>query len=491
MNERIDNSTQFKEEVQHAFGSTEDFVLKAIEIGSKDGFLCYLTSMTDSSLITDKILDPLHLHSVTINNETTLESIAQQLFAGTTYATHIQKDDLFSEILSGNVLICLEGFKSFISVKIGINEKRSIEEPSTQTIIRGPKEGFVEDVGTNISLLRKKIKNTSLRFESFTIGDDTATSVYLSYINSIANPKIVSEVRKRVEDIKTNTVLDSSTIEEYITDKTLTPFPLIYNSERPDIIAADLTEGKVAILVDGSPFVLTMPCTLNDFMSMSEDYYHQFMMGTLVRVLRYFALIISLFLPSIYVAIITFHHEMLPTPLLISVISQREAIPFPAVVEALLMEITFEILREAGVRMPRAVGGTISIVGGLVIGQAAVEAGLVSNFMVIVVALTAISSFVSPVYSFASAPRILRFVVILAAAIFGLYGVILFMIILVGHLASLRSFGVGYLAPVAPISVKDQKDIFFRAPAWLMSKKPTYLKTKQQDSSNNREGGTT
>lgn len=480
MNERINNSTQFKEVVQQTFGDTDDLTLKQIQVDSKKGFMCYLTSMTDSLLITEKILEPLNKSSIAIHHETTIESLALHLFSGITYELYSQKQDLVNEVLKGSVLIFLDGFEGFLSITIGINEKRSIEEPSTQTIIRGPKDGFVEDVQTNITLLRKKIRNASLHFELFTIGEDTSTSVYLSYIKDIADNKIVKEVRKRLEKIDINAVFDSSTIEELISDETLTPFPLIYNSERPDMIAADLAEGKVAILVDGSPFVLTMPCTLNDFMSMSEDYYHHFMMGTLVRILRYFALIISLFLPSFYVAIINFHHEMLPTPLLISVVSQREAVPFPAVVEALLMEITFEILREAGVRMPRAVGGTISIVGGLVIGQAAVEAGLVSNFMVIVVALTTISSFVSPVYSFASAARILRIILIITASIFGLYGVILSMIILVSHLASLRSFGVGYLTPVAPLNVKDQKDIFLRAPAWMLSKRPSYLKERQK-----------
>lgn len=493
MNLQIKDLEQFEETVKNAFGDTTDLIIKPINVGMKQGIIAYLSSMTDSSLLAEKILDPLtQLPKENVKEGDTLEQIGTQLFSSS-YDTFLLSDDLLKNITNGHVTIYIEGLQGFLSIIIGVSDKRSVEEPSSQTVVRGPKDGFVEDVQTNITLLRKKIKSPDLRFESYTLGEDTSTMTYIAYMNNITNSKILNEVRKRIKDIQTEAVFDSSNIDEFIRDKALTPFPLIYNSERPDKIASDLTEGKVVVLVDGSPFVLSMPCTLNDYMSVSSDYYHHFFMGTFLRLIRYFAFLISVFLPSIYVAVITFHHEMLPTQLLISVISQREGIPFPAVVEALLMEISFEILREAGVRMPRAVGGTISIVGGLVIGQAAVEAGLVSNFMVIVIALTAISSFVSPVYAFSSAARLIRFIVLFMAATFGLYGVLIFMIILVGHLASLRSFGVSYLAPVAPLNLNDQKDIFFRAPYWMMSKRPSYLKTKQtkkqpSEQSPNQEG---
>lgn len=240
-------------------------------------------------------------------------------------------------------------------------------------------------------------------------------------------------------------------------------------------MAAHLLEGKAAILLDGSPFVLVAPTVMIDFFQSPEDYYQPYYMGSFIRMVRYLSFFIALMLPAFYLSIITYHHELLPTQLLISLAAQREGVPFPAVVEVMMMEITFEIIREAGIRMPRAVGQAVSIVGALVIGQAAVEAGIVSNTLVIVVALTDLSSFASPVYALAVAVRILRFILILLAAVFGLYGMVLGLIIMVAHLASLRSFGVPYLAPVAPLIVEDLEDVFVRFPIWAMKWRPGYL----------------
>jgi spore germination protein KA len=246
-------------------------------------------------------------------------------------------------------------------------------------------------------------------------------------------------------------------------------------------VASNLLEGKIAILVDGTPFVLVVPAVLVDFFSIAEDYYQNFMMGSFLRMIRYLSFMIALITPSLYVGILTFHHELLPTPLLLGIIAQREGVPFPAVIEVLLMEVTFEILREAGVRMPRAVGQTVSIVGALVIGQAAAEAGIISNIMVIIVAITAIANFVSPTYSFAAAARLLRFLLIIVSAFLGLYGVLIVLVFIVAHLSSLRSFGVPYLSPVAPFIIEQQKDVFFRFPVWSMRKRPAYLKSQNPE----------
>ena len=229
-------------------------------------------------------------------------------------------------------------------------------------------------------------------------------------------------------------------------------FPFLLNTERPDSACANLLEGKVIIIVDGSPFALISPVVFTDFFQSSEDYYQPFVMGSFIRFIRYISFMIALILPSLYVAISTFHHELMPTQLLISIQAQREGVPFPAVVGVLVMELTFEVLREAGVRMPRAVGQTVSIVGALVIGQAAVEAGLVSNVLVIVVAFTAIASFVSPIYNFSISTRLLRFVIFFAAPFFGLYGVLVFLVLMVIHLISLRSFGVALFSACCPIN---------------------------------------
>jgi spore germination protein KA len=290
----------------------------------------------------------------------------------------------------------------------------------------------------------------------------------------------LQEARSRLKAIDIHSVLDSGNIEEAITDTSFTPFPLIFNTERPDVVASGILEGKIGIIVDGSPFVLIIPAVLTDFFQSSEDYYQPFLMSSFIRIIRYVSFMVALILPSLYVGVTTYHQELLPTDLLISIQAQREGVPFPAVIEILIMELTFEILREAGVRMPRAVGQTVSIVGALVIGQAAVEAGLVSNVLVIVVSFTAIASFVSPIYNFSISTRLLRFILIFFASVAGLYGIILFLIFMVAHLVSLRSFGVPYLTPIAPLIVEDQQDVFVRFPIWSNRTRPTYLKTKQE-----------
>ncbi|WP_096200816.1 spore germination protein [Bacillus sp. FJAT-45350] len=487
------NIGEMKKKLESTFGKTYDFMIEHIEVGHKIGIICYLTSMTNSNTIAEKLTVPL---TNSINKEHNIRSekdwydLFHTVFPGTDHQIIEYENEVYEQLLDGKIILLLDGLSKALSIKVTTSNYRSIEEPSTQTIIRGPKDGFVEDIETNVSLIRRRIKNPSLRFEQFVIGSETRTTVYISYMEGIVNQSIVEEVRTRLSDINTNAIFESANIEDFITDKSLTPFPLLFNTERPDAISAHLLSGKIAIIVDGTPFTLTVPCVFTDFVTSPEDYYQPFMMGSLIRAVRYLAFFIALLLPAVYVGIITYHHEMIPTELLISLATQREGIPFPAVIEALLMEVTFEILREAGIRMPRAVGGTISIVGGLVIGQAAVDAGIVSNIMVIVVALTAISSFVSPVYSFAIATRLLRFIFILLSAVLGLYGVLLGLVLMVAHLASLRSFGVPYLAPVAPMIPHDQEDVLIRLPAWMMKKRPELLRTENSEKQSNAESPT-
>ncbi|PZD94187.1 spore germination protein [Paenibacillus sambharensis] len=477
-----------RREFNELFGETKDLRLEELQIGQKQAMLCYLLTITDAQLLTQRVLQPIGQlpsdQSVAGTDE--LEMLCARMLGGSAHIIIQTNQDAVQKMLEGYSVIFIEGVGAAVAVFTEGGGQRGIQEPTTQTIVKGPKDGFVEDLRTNLSLLRKRIRNHKLRIETFTIGTDTGTNVCLVYMKSIANEGIVDEARKRLSDIHTNAIFETGNIEEFIADKTLTPFPTVYSTERPDAVSAHLVSGKAAILVDGTPFAITLPTVFNDFMVAPEDYYQSFLMGSFLRFIRYLSFMFALMLPSLYVSVITYHHELIPTPLLISVIAQREGVPFPAVVEAFLMEVTFEILREAGVRMPRAVGGTISIVGGLVIGQAAVEAGIISNTMVIVVALTAISSFVAPYYIFSISSRLLRFGLIVLGGVFGLYGVFLGLMVMVGHLCSLRSFGVPYLAPIAPFILKDQKDIFFRLPVWASKLRPQMLKpagaVKQQES---------
>jgi len=308
--------------------------------------------------------------------------------------------------------------------------------------------------------------------KSMKIGSYTNTDVVIAYIEGLADHTLIEEVENRLQRIEIDSVLESGYIEELIEDNSYSPFPQLVNTERPDVAAANLLEGRVVILVDGTPFVLIAPISFFSLLQSPEDYYQRYMISSIIRILRFVFMVLSLLLPSLYVAVLTYHQEMVPTALLISVASSRESVPFPALVEALMMEVTFEALREAGVRLPKQVGAAVSIVGALVIGQAAVQAGLVSAPMVIVVAITGVSSFMVPHYTQGIALRMLRFPIILLAGTLGLLGVMLGVITIVVHLCTLRSFGIPYLTPIAPVKGRELKDALIRAPWWKMDTRP-------------------
>lgn len=317
------------------------------------------------------------------------------------------------------------------------------------------------------------------------IGTVTKTDVSIMYINGIAKEGIVEEVKKRLKGINIDSILESGYIEQLIEDQVMTPFPTLDHTERPDKVAGNLLEGGVAIFVNGTPFVLMAPALFIQFFQSVEDYFARFDIASSIRLLRIIIFFISLIPPALYVAATTYHQEMIPTDLLVIIAAQRETVPFPAFVEAFIMEIIFEILREASLRMPKAIGATMSIVGALVIGQAAVQAGIVSPAMVIIVSITAIASFATPSYSMAISARLLRFVFIICAGTLGFYGMVLVFFVVVVHLCSLRSFGVPYMSPLAPLNPEGLGDTFFRRPMWALKYRPKFL------SSNNnlkREG---
>ncbi|MFF2091374.1 spore germination protein [Paenibacillus sp. NPDC058174] len=388
-------------------------------------------------------------------------------------------DDMYDLLLTGNTILLFEGCSQALGVSTLDLKARPVEEPNVQSVVRGPREGFTEVLSWNTAMIRRKINSRHLWVETLQIGRVTKTKVAILFIDNIVADSVLQQVRERLQKIDIDGILESNYLEEHIQDKKYSPFPTIFNSERPDVIAAGLLEGRVAIMVDGTPFVLLVPALFTQFFQSSEDYYERSDFSTLIRLLRFISFFLATITPSFYIAITTFHQEMLPTTLLYNLASQREGVPFPAFIEALIMEVTFEILREASVRMPKTVGQSISIVGTLVVGQAAVEAGLVSAAMVIVVSITAISNFVLPAFNLGIAARIIRFVLMMLAATFGLYGVFIGVIGIVFHLCSLRSFGVSYMAPLAPFKGSDQKDTFFRFPIPKLFTRPKSLHPKQ------------
>jgi spore germination protein KA len=384
-------------------------------------------------------------------------------------------EELFACIFNGSTAILLDGCVIALTADTVGGSMRAVEEPSSQTVIRGPKEGFTENIRTNTALIRRKIKSPELRIEIKIIGRNTQTNVAIVYLKGVANDKVVEEIHKRLDSIDIDGILESGYIEEFIQDATFSPFPTIQNSERPDATAAGILEGQVVIIVDGTPFVLLAPVTFFKFFQSSEDYYQRYDIATFLRIIRYSSFFLSMLLPSLYIAITTFHQEMLPTTLLISLAAQREGVPFPALLEAMMMEITFEVLREAGVRMPRVIGPAISIVGALVLGQAAVQAGIISGAMVIVVSFTAIANFVIPAINMAIAARLIRFSLMILGATLGLFGIMSGLMVMLIHMAGLRSFGVPYLMPVAPLIKGNLKDVFIRVPWWGMLTRPRLI----------------
>lgn len=374
-------------------------------------------------------------------------------------------------VLAGDAVLLVDGHAAAIINSTRGWEGRNVEESQTEMVVRGPREAFVETIRVNMSLLRRKIKNPNLKIETMKLGQVTKTDVAVVYIKGIVNDKIVAEVKERLSRIKIDAILETGYIEEFIEDSPWSPFCTVFHTERPDKVAANLLEGRVAILVDGTPYALTVPLLFVESLQFPEDYYERTLVASATRLLRLFSMVASLLVPSLYVAIVTFHHEMLPTALLLSLAAQREAVPFPAFVEAFGMEFTFEILREAGIRLPRQVGQAVSIVGALIIGEAAVRAGLVGAATVIVVAFTGIASFVF-CYAASISLRLLRFPILVLAGTLGLYGVICGVLAILVHLATLRSFGVPFMSPVMPLNTGDLKDTALRVPWWAMLKRP-------------------
>lgn len=432
--------------------------------------LIYIKGLSNIEEMDSSVLTPLmkNTEQSTVDPKTLLEqrlSVAEM--------TKIESFDACIEQLSvGNPILLLDGDEQGLALGLAKWSKRAVEEPSGELVVRGPREGFTETLLVNTSLLRRKVKSPQLKMKNLMVGRYTQTAIMLAYIEDLADETLIEEVCQRLGRIVIDGILESAYIEELIRDHTYSPFPQVLVTERPDTAVSSLLEGRVVILVDGTPFVLIAPTTFFSLFQSGEDYYHHFMISTATRWLRYLFGWISLLLPSFYVATITYHQEMLPTTLLLNLVNAREAVPFPALVEALLMEITFEGLREAGLRLPKQVGAAVSIVGALVIGQAAVEAGLISNHMVMVVALTGIASFTIPRYSIAIPLRLLRFPIMLLAGTFGLVGIMMGLLAIMTHLCTLRSFGVPYLSPIAPMKGRDMKDTLWRAPLWMLNTRP-------------------
>jgi spore germination protein KA len=453
--------------------NSSDCVFREFVIGDKvNAAMVYIDGLTDKKVIHDDVIRPLMFSYAA--GELPRKSLLQHIEDGLLIASDIKEvntfNDILGSILLGDAAVIVDGEKVAIIVSSKGFPIRSVTEPQTESVIRGPREGFTEAIRINTALLRRKIHDPDLVFENLEVGVRTKTSVVIAYVKDLAKEETVNEVRRRIKSIDIDGILDSGYIEQLIEDNPFSPFATTGYSEKPDVIAGRILEGRLAVFVDGSPIVLTIPMLFIENFQTAEDYYSRPFFISFVRLLRYLGFFISIIAPAFYVALTSFHQELLPTPLLISIAAASEGTPFPAVVEVGVMEVLFEILREAGLRMPRAIGQAVSIVGALVIGQATVSAGLVGEPLIIVIAITAITAFLVP--TLYEAGTLLRIGFYLLAATFGLIGIGVGFLVVLVHLSSLHSYGVPFMSPIMPLEADSFQDVLIRSPLWTMKRRP-------------------
>ncbi len=436
------------------------------------GALVFIDGMVDNTTLTNAILRPVtgcRTEEIPLRaGKGLINDIAQSVLCAGDVKTASFLSELASGCLSGDTAILIDGCTEGLVVSTKGWDKRSITEPQSETVVRGPREGFTENLRTNTSMLRRKIKSAQLCVENITAGRKTNTNICIIYLDGVAAAQVVEAVKYRIGRLKVDSILESGYIEEYIEDAPFSPFATVGYSEKPDVVAARILEGRVAILVDGTPFVLTVPMLFIESFQTAEDYYTRPLYASLTRMLRFAAFIITVFAPAAYIALTVFHQELIPTTLLFTIANAREGTPFPGFMEALIMVFAFELLREAGIRLPRPVGQAISIVGALIMGDAAVSAGIVGAPMVITIAITAVASFLVPSQN--DSASALRVVMMILASFAGFYGIAMGFLAILMHLGSLSSFGVPYFDGFAWTS--NLQDSVVRMPQWFMTRRP-------------------
>jgi spore germination protein KA len=479
------NITDFKQFV----GSSPDINIRLLQLSIDTGLdsaVIYIDGLCDKEAINEAVIKGLvqynQVSDVTDKKQTLdlLTLISQKIITNVKVEQFEDWTEALDDLFSGDTILLVDGLNKAIVIGTRKWADRGIQEATTEQVIRGSKDSFSETLYKNTMLLRRRIKSHKLHFYYIKIGSLTKSDILIAYIDGVVNPKLVEEVKERLGRIETDAVLSTSTIEEFIEDSPFAALPQMIDTERPDKSAAHLLEGGVAILIDGTPFVLLLPITFWQFLYSPEDYYSRIFDTFLFRSLRVISLLIALSLPSFYVAIASFHQEMIPIGLLEIIISGRKNIPFPILTEVLIMEFILEVIREAGVRLPRNVGQAISIVGALVLGQAAIQAKLASPATVTIVALAAIANFTMPSFSAALSIRVLRFGLLIVSSMFGIFGFLIVLYLFILHLCSLRSFGVPFMAPFAPAIPADFKDSQIRMPVWMMSRRPKFMGTKDE-----------
>ncbi|TDQ41988.1 spore germination protein [Aureibacillus halotolerans] len=422
--------------------------------------MTYLADVVDTTQLAEEVIHPLRM----LPDRTEWLTIDTITFAvDSPHVTELKSFKQLTEALfSGSAILVFDGAVNGVSVGMNRPQTRSPEEPIAESTVRGSRAGFIENIGKNVAFVRNILQTSAFKTKMLKIGKHTQTKVSVGYIEGVAADTLVQEVEKRLRLVKIAGVIETGDLEEHIEDNPYSIFPQMIATERADVVASSLMEGKVAIFVDNTPFVLVLPGTFISLIQSPDDYYQRFYAGSFIRLIRFIFIFLALTLPGIYVAFVTFHQELVPSQLLLTIAISRETIPFPTIIELLIMDLTFEGLREAGLRLPKQIGAAVSIVGALVIGEAAVNAGLVSRPMVVVVALTGIASFIMPRFNLSTPFRLLRFPLAILAACFGFIGLLMGLLLILTHMCSLRSFGVPYMEPLAPFFRSRLKDTLVR-----------------------------
>lgn len=435
--------------------------------------LIFIDGMVNREIINENILCQLINYNYRSRSNEFVNYLKEQVIIIDDIKETNSIDKMINSVLYGDSILLIDGINKALIFNTKGWQTRAISEPPSETIINGPREGFNESLNTNMSLIRRKINSPELKFKIKEIGVRTRTRTCIAYVDGIVNPKILKELEDRLNNIDVEGIFSTETIRELITDKPLSPFKTIGNTERPDVIASKLLQGRIAILCDGSPASLTLPFLFIEYFQINEDYYENFIYASFNRILRIIAFLITIATPGVYVAIVAFHKEMIPTQLALSIYLARENVPLPIAIEALIMIIIFEILREAGIRLPKHIGATVSIVGALILGEAAVGAKFISAPMVIIIAITGICELIS--YEMRTAELVMRFLFLITASFLGLYGIIFSSMGLTIYLISMKSFGVPYMLKLVDLDKYNITDTSIRAPWWLLKYRTKFI----------------
>jgi len=457
------------DEIKKSLHNSSDLASRTVQFFDRKVTICYIVDIIDNILLNDTLIEPL-LEYKPEENELPLTALKEKILSANKIETFTELNSAIDKLVCGNALILIDGESEIVSCDIEKITVRAVTEPPTSVVIKGPREGFNESIKYNLALIRKRVKSNDLVVKNLEIGKLTKTQVSVVYFDSVVDKKIVKQILKKLNNIEIDGVVDSHYLISYLQKNPKSLFKQVGDAEKPDILVGKMLEGRVGILVDGSPIVLTLPFILIEDLQNSDDYYSQPIRVGFVRILRFVGVVLAVLLPGVYVALEKFHYKILPTEFLVTIINTTQGIPFSPFIELLFVVLLFEILYESNLRMPQYFGMAMSIVGALILGETAVNAGLVSPPAVMIVALSGITFYIIP--SQAAQFSILRLLGLIIGATIGLYGILLFAVFILSYLSSFDSYGSAYLAPAAPFIPSDQKDFYMRKPINEMKTRP-------------------